>query len=305
MSPKKDRHGLQTITALVRDSKSAFQLFRNLDVALAYHPVLIVGDGDFSYARAFSELARFPFKLVATSLDSEENLNQSYLFARKHLDSLRHSRVTIRHQVNATRIKEGFLIQNAKSFWGGNFYARTIDRFSVIVWNFPSKSKHTRGEQIKNRHLLESFLRNCETNLLQRGGVVCLTVLSHQGQHESWQLDGPPGNRASDGKTVKNAGMTIIGRVPFQCSEFETYEPNFDANKWEATTYVLQAANFARQSSWECPLPVCFDALKAVEEVANEHIAMYRVLKRTKDPNPPIQFPRVELADEFCFRHRP
>lgn len=77
--------------------------------------VLVVGDGNFSYSRAFlransTRIGALQINLTATSLDSKSQLLEMYPKSRDILHELHSRGVHVRHEVDATKL-ESYLFQ--------------------------------------------------------------------------------------------------------------------------------------------------------------------------------------------------
>ncbi|CAL9110810.1 unnamed protein product, partial [Musa textilis] len=84
--------------------------------------ILLVGEGDFSFSLALADAFGSADNLVATSLDSYDDLLRKYSKAKSNLKSLREMGATALHGVDATTMKSH-----------GDLTTRRFDR---IVFNF-------------------------------------------------------------------------------------------------------------------------------------------------------------------------
>ncbi|ETW01836.1 hypothetical protein H310_06407 [Aphanomyces invadans] len=150
-----------------------------LDNQEATKSILIVGDGNFSYACAFvrSVLKFDPtgdvlgrMHIRATSLDTHEELLRMYPGAAAHFQELHgHSTVRVLHGINGTKLDE------CKDTLG-------ISSFDRIVFNFPhyAEGGNKRNKINKHRQLLTQFFQSC-TSVLASDGQVWVTLCAGQG----------------------------------------------------------------------------------------------------------------------------
>ncbi|RLN52804.1 hypothetical protein BBJ29_000735 [Phytophthora kernoviae] len=150
--------------------------------------VLVVGDGNFSYARAFlrANSSRIgnstadnsqPLHVTASSLDTESQLVEMYPRARSILDELHAGGVQVRHGVNATGL-ESYSFQDE---------AHGSVLFDRIVFNFPHYAadggvgnKNKRNKIHRHRQLLLEFFTSA-TQVLASDGQIWVTLCAGQG----------------------------------------------------------------------------------------------------------------------------
>eukprot|EP00434_Breviolum_minutum_P003789 symbB.v1.2.003335.t1/scaffold172.1/size290804/1 len=127
--------------------------------------VLVLGDGDLSYSAALYELQP-ELRLVATTLESREDLVRRYRLAASHIDALEKAGALVLHEVDATRLVETLVPGVASS-----------ERFHRIVFNFPYQVP---GGIKDLRRLLSGFLEEA-AKLLTVDGVVEVPLCPGQG----------------------------------------------------------------------------------------------------------------------------
>ncbi|KAL3673850.1 hypothetical protein V7S43_001538 [Phytophthora oleae] len=145
--------------------------------------VLVVGDGNFSYSRAFlransARIGSSELHVTVTSLDTENQLMEMYPKSRDILDELRNGGVHVRHGVNATKLEN-------YSFGDGEGSASVS--FDRIVFNFPHYAadggvgnKHKRNKIHRHRQLLTDFFASA-SQVLASGGQIWVTLCAGQG----------------------------------------------------------------------------------------------------------------------------
>ncbi|GLD91505.1 hypothetical protein PINS_up000038 [Pythium insidiosum] len=136
--------------------------------------VLIVGDGNFSFARAFlrknaAAVGDGSIRVIATSLDTHEELLQMYPKTGGILEELHDGGVTVIHGINATRLETYDMLL-------------PVAPFNRIVFNFPhfAEGGNRRNKIHRHRQLLCDFFQSA-VNVLHRDGQVWVTLCAGQG----------------------------------------------------------------------------------------------------------------------------
>lgn len=133
--------------------------------------VLIVGDGNFSFARAFlrrnaAAVTSGALHVTASSLDSREQLAQMYPQSAAVLADLAVGGVTVRHEVDATRLE-------TRPELAG------VDR---VVFNFPhfAAGGNKRNKINRHRQLLREFFMSAR-QVMADDGQIWVTLCNGQG----------------------------------------------------------------------------------------------------------------------------
>jgi hypothetical protein len=144
--------------------------------ATATANVLVVGDGNFSYARAFlrknrSAISSGRVVLTATSLDTHTELHTMYPNARGVLDELHDAGVLVLHGINATKLLSYETLQ-----------ANEDQKFDRIVFNFPhfAEGGSRRNKIHRHRELLVAFFASA-VDVLHRDGQIWVALCAGQG----------------------------------------------------------------------------------------------------------------------------
>ncbi|XP_059442234.1 uncharacterized protein At4g26485 [Corylus avellana] len=90
--------------------------------------ILLVGEGDFSFAVCLAKAFGTAENMIATSFDSKEVLMEKYSNAKSNLEELEERRCTLLHDVDAHTMNRHPLL-NSKLF-------------DMIVFNFPHAGFH-------------------------------------------------------------------------------------------------------------------------------------------------------------------
>lgn len=141
--------------------------------------VLIVGDGNFSFARAFlrqnaDSIRDGCLDVTATSLDTKDELVAMYPTAEGILQELAAGGMRVQHDVNATRLES-----YAEFAPPQGQEALLFDR---IVFNFPhfAEGGHKRNKIHLHRKLLREFFQSARY-VLQPQGQIWVTLCAGQG----------------------------------------------------------------------------------------------------------------------------
>lgn len=194
-------------------------------LASASSPVLIVGSGDFSFARgllADRARARLPplarHAVVASSLDSRARVLEKYPGSARILEELEKGGVEVLHGVDATRLRETLPPAHASR------------RFARIVFNFP----HVGVQRVHlNRGLLLAFFR-AAAGALAEGGEAHVS-LKQRLPYTGWGVE----ERAREA----GGGLAARGTRPFcRYPEYSHHTTDPDAKPFAAencATYVF------------------------------------------------------------------
>lgn len=129
--------------------------------------VLLIGEGDYSFALSIVENQLIdPFKLVATSFDTFEEVKQKYPeVAEANLEALKEYGVNLIDGVDATKlIKTLKLTENPKK-QPKNAKLFENYRLNLILFNFPHVGKGIKDQDRniqQNQQLLVDYFKNCK-----------------------------------------------------------------------------------------------------------------------------------------------
>lgn len=153
------------------------------------HRVLIVGDGNFSFARAFlrsneHKIASGELSVTATSLDTHDELLQMYPNSGVILGELRDGGVRVVHDVNATKLKQypSLLLTTEDSKINASSSSSSTSLFDRVVFNFPhfAEGGSKRNKIHRHRQLLREFFQSAQ-DVLALDGLVWVTLCAGQG----------------------------------------------------------------------------------------------------------------------------
>ncbi|KAL8462088.1 hypothetical protein ACS0TY_032436 [Phlomoides rotata] len=123
--------------------------------------ILVVGEGDFSFAASLATAFRDASNMVATSLDSQEMLGIKHPTAAHNLALLQQTGCTVMHGVDACTMSKR------------RFFKRT--KFDRIVFNFPHAGletfEHDTYQISLHQEVVSGFLKNAYKMVRDEGEV--------------------------------------------------------------------------------------------------------------------------------------
>ncbi|KAF5479112.1 hypothetical protein F2P56_005613 [Juglans regia] len=165
------------------------------------HKILLVGEGDFSFAACLAIQFDTAVNMIATSFDSKKFLMQNYSNSGTNLKELEERRCTILHNVDAhTMIAHPLL--NLKVF----------DR---IIFNFPHAgfmfSEHDDRQIELHQELVRGFLWNAFDMLTEDGEI----HITHKTAYpfSNWKIK----------KLAKETGLRFLAEVEFFQRDYPGY----------------------------------------------------------------------------------
>ncbi|XP_031283003.1 heavy metal-associated isoprenylated plant protein 41-like [Pistacia vera] len=183
--------------------------------------ILLVGEGDFSFATCLANCFGSATNMVATSLDSSDFIVRNYGSGRENVESLRDSGCKVIHEVDAETMVDHEEIGSMS--------------FDRIVFNFPHagfKKSESRQSQIQ-RHtgLVRNFFKNAE-RLLSNGGEVHV-VHKTNGFFKEWRIE----------ELAAQSGLQLLEKSQFRLEDYPGYHTKYgfggnkDFNCYPSMTY--------------------------------------------------------------------
>ncbi|XP_023389524.1 ferredoxin-fold anticodon-binding domain-containing protein 1 [Pteropus vampyrus] len=173
---------------------------------MASRRLLLVGEGNFSFAAALSETLDASTSLTATCLQRRADLAQDPV-AQKNLQRLRERGTRIHFGVDCTQLADAF-----------DLHDREFDR---ICFNFPHCGRKT--GVARNRELLAKFFQSCADVLTDEGEVHVALCRGQGGTpadnptrewHNSWQVVA----------MAAQGGFILSDVHPFSCEAMPGYK---------------------------------------------------------------------------------
>jgi 25S rRNA (uracil2634-N3)-methyltransferase len=128
------------------------------------HNILILGEGNFSFARSLTELLGSAVNMTATSLDSAEECASKYDDAFPHIEVIQQRGGTVLQGIDATKVHTYKSLQN--------------QAFDRIIFNFPHAGRGIKDQERNiavNRELLSGFFLSA-SNKLNKDGEIHVTL---------------------------------------------------------------------------------------------------------------------------------
>jgi 25S rRNA (uracil2634-N3)-methyltransferase len=163
------------------------------------HKILIVGDGDLTFALSLAT-ALGGTNIVATTFDTRRELLRKYKGVQSTITSLQRIGAKVLHGVDATNLEENEELEVG------------IDTFQRIVFNFPHIGGATTEDVQLNKTLLLDYFLSSKL-FLSSGGETHVTLRSTL-FYESWDVVAQ----------AKEAGFRLVRKEPFQTNQLLSYE---------------------------------------------------------------------------------
>ncbi|XP_004626167.1 ferredoxin-fold anticodon-binding domain-containing protein 1 [Octodon degus] len=173
---------------------------------MAPRRLLLVGEGNFSFAAALSETTDPRSSITATCLQHPADLARDPV-ARENLQRLRKRGAEVRFGVDCTQLANAFEPHNRK--------------FDRIYFNFPHCGR--KAGVAKNRELLAKFFQSCADVLAEEGEVHVALCRGQGGTpadkpqrewHNSWQVVA----------MAAQGGLILSDVLPFSCEAVPGYK---------------------------------------------------------------------------------
>ncbi|XP_048129394.1 uncharacterized protein At4g26485-like [Rhodamnia argentea] len=166
------------------------------------HRILLVGEGDFSFAACLARTFSATVNMVATSLDSRDMIKKRYATsAIDNLEEIEGFGGTVLHEVDARTMSKHPILKH-KSF----------DR---IVYNFPHagfRGPESSLLQIElHRDLVRGFLKNAKTMLTEDGEIHVTHKIAHP--YSKWEIE----------KLAEEQGLFLVEEAPFSAWDYGGY----------------------------------------------------------------------------------
>ncbi|KAL0922656.1 hypothetical protein M5K25_006658 [Dendrobium thyrsiflorum] len=168
------------------------------------HRILLVGEGDFSFAACLARTFGSAKNMIATSYDNLDQLLEKHSTATIHLDELKRLGCTVLHGINV------------KYIWVDSFLK--VKRFDRIIFNFPHAGHYLGFRESDDELILMHKKLVC--NFFSRAR--CL--LSENGEIHVTHRDDHPYNNWEIRDSAKQRGLILKEMVKFQKEDYPGYE---------------------------------------------------------------------------------
>ncbi|KAI3939356.1 hypothetical protein MKW98_022224 [Papaver atlanticum] len=166
--------------------------------------ILLVGEGDFSFASCLAHAFGSASNMVATSLDSKVTLDRRLPSSKLHIFDLRRLGCLVLHEIDV------HFMASANS--------KVVSmKFDRIIYNFPHAGhwRKLREEDFelirRHKELLSGFFKNSR-KLLREDGEVHVTHRDDY-PYNTWGIE----------KLAKKAGLFLIEKVKFRPEDYPSY----------------------------------------------------------------------------------
>ncbi|CAH1424789.1 unnamed protein product [Lactuca virosa] len=185
------------------------------------HQILLVGEGDFSFSMSLAMSFGFASNIVASSLDSYDDVMKKYKRAKTNLEMLCNFGAQILHGVDSTRMKLHTDLRMRK--------------FDRIVYNFPHAGFLGKESDdlviMKHRNLVRGFLRNA-SGMLRPNGEIHVTHKAAR-PFDSWNIE----------ELATQSGLTLIECVKFKIEDYPGYNNKRGAGRNPDQAFPLGECN--------------------------------------------------------------
>ncbi|CAH1429546.1 unnamed protein product [Lactuca virosa] len=166
------------------------------------HKILLVGEGDFSFSLCLARAFGSARNIVATTVDTHQELAKKYSNAIENLIELQQRGCVVVCGVDATTMSHHFFL--------------TTQRFHRIVYNFPHVGfafPEGNGCQIMlNKELVKGFLMNAKVLLKKENGEIHVTHKIGE-PYDKWDLV----------KEAEKIGLVFCKAKPFFKNKYPGY----------------------------------------------------------------------------------
>ncbi|KAJ4982181.1 hypothetical protein NE237_033018 [Protea cynaroides] len=253
------------------------------------HQILLVGEGDFSFALGLARSFGSATNIVATSLDSYDSVVQKYEKGRSNLENLEELGAVLLHKVDATMM-----------YLHPDLQMRKFDR---IIYNFPHAGFYGKEDQIhiivKHRNLVERFLMNARYMLRPSGEI----HVNHKTTIPFcyWNLE-ELGNRHS---------LELIECVEFNIYDYPGYENKRGAGSrcdepfplWKCSTFkFILSSNMKIETPSVMGLGNSCSELTQIRYIPNKDPHAALQLRLACFPTLPQSSDIERISDEFLDR---
>ncbi|KAI8921962.1 hypothetical protein DFJ77DRAFT_425625, partial [Powellomyces hirtus] len=161
--------------------------------------ILLIGEGDFTFARALAGGIGSGSNIVATSYDSLKDAVAKYPIVPATLKELVATGASILHNVDATRLSTNKPV-------GANVHSH--GKFDRIVFQFPHKGGSQEEDIAENKEMLGTFFREAAALLTAEGEIH--VTLRDTLFYQRWNID----------QVGAQEGFALASRVPFESKKF-------------------------------------------------------------------------------------
>ncbi|KAL5206635.1 hypothetical protein ABZP36_034844 [Zizania latifolia] len=249
--------------------------------------ILTVGDGDFSFSRALATAFGSGENLVATSLDTTEDLRSKYSKAESNITELKRMGATVLHGVNAKTMKDHTDLKG-----------RQFDR---IVFNFPHAGFKGKEDSLlmidSHKDLVRGFFHNAR-HLLRSSGEIHVNHKTGR-VYDKWDIE----------HLASESSLIMVKKVGFQIEDYPGYNHKRGDGRWCDQPFDLWVC---------CTFMFCIRDFKKLKKVHRNRIDSFSslgikihpdILATDRGPLHPLllvpEWPQPHFPPPVSAVHRP
>ncbi|KAK2440877.1 ferredoxin-fold anticodon-binding domain protein [Trifolium repens] len=165
------------------------------------HQILLVGEGDFSFSLSLAKAFSSATNIVASSLDTYDDVIKKYKFAKSNLDKLKKLGACIFHGVDATKLQFDSYLK--------------MKRFDRIIFNFPHAGFVRKEDDLlmikMHKDLVYGFFKNARQMLVANGEI-----------HVNHKMK-PPYTHWNTEKLAEQSFLVLIECAKFKKKDYPGY----------------------------------------------------------------------------------
>ncbi|CAJ2640132.1 unnamed protein product [Trifolium pratense] len=187
------------------------------------HQILLVGEGDFSFSLSLAKAFASASNIVASSLDTHDDVIKKYKLAKSNLDELKKLGACILHGVDATKLK-----------FDSHLKMRRFDR---IIFNFPHAGFVKKEDNLlmikMHKDLVYGFFKNARHMLVANGEI-----------HVNHKMK-PPYTNWNIEKLAEKSFLILIECAKFEKKDYPGYNnKRGDGNRCDKPFYLGECSTF-------------------------------------------------------------
>ncbi|KAI4307816.1 hypothetical protein L6164_030957 [Bauhinia variegata] len=165
------------------------------------HQILLVGEGDFSFSLCLAHSFASASNIVASSLDSYDDVTKKYKEAKSNLENLEKLGACLLHELDATKME---LHPDLR-----------MRRFDRVIFNFPHAGFHGKEDNPslieKHKALVHGFFTNAKALLRANGEI----HVNHKTEvpYSNWNLE----------KLASQSSLLLIKCADFKKDDYPGY----------------------------------------------------------------------------------
>ncbi|XP_058783951.1 heavy metal-associated isoprenylated plant protein 41-like [Vicia villosa] len=188
------------------------------------HQILLVGEGDFSFTLCLAKAFASATNIVASSLDTHDDVIKKYRNAKSNIDELKKLGACILHGVDATKMKSHSHLN--------------MNSFDRVIFNFPHAGFHGKREHnlslIKmHKDLVGGFFKNASSMIRVNGEIHVNHKTTHP--YTKWNIE----------KLAEESFLKLMECTDFKKEDYPGYyNKRGDGNKCDKSFPLGRCSTF-------------------------------------------------------------